>query len=409
MTQDHSSKISFSIEESVWLNKDQEVDEILSLSLDPDITVQENGDYVQVRGGLKLTGEYRPSENGSSGEVDEKTLSDQVQFRSIEEVTINEDGTGQIRHYFPIDVTIPMYRITSLDDIYVNVDTFDYDLPEKGCIQLSADVVITGMSEPSREDATAEYDHEEEAGFEHGSYEHEEEAVEEHRSYSYDEEAEDEDRSFEYEAYKVPSEERVVSFPTEQNSYEANYNSSYTESEQEERYEEAQYETETQERYYDDPEQVEAIAERIVEEQKQEQQTPSIAFGVVKTEAQSYKDETEQEEQPEQQSYGKLKNLASNSRDEVQVTEVQLTEEAEMEEKKYEPKEENALYLTKMLSKGEEEFSRLKMCIVQDGETIDMIAARYEVSSSVLIRVNNLNEDAIEQGQILYIPRGVTN
>ena len=144
MSQDHSAKLSFSIEESVWLNKGQEVDEILSLSLDPDITVQESGDYVLIRGGLKLTGEYR--DGGSDAIEERESLTDQVAFRSIEEVTMNDDGTGAITHHFPIDVTIPKERIRSLDDIYVIVESFDYDLPERGCIQLTADIAITGMS-----------------------------------------------------------------------------------------------------------------------------------------------------------------------------------------------------------------------------------------------------------------------
>ncbi|MCT8137502.1 stage VI sporulation protein D [Anaerobacillus sp. CMMVII] len=189
MTQDHSSKLSFSIEESVWLNKGQEVAEIVSLSLDPEITVQEHGEYVLIRGGLKLTGEYRSSGNSTVSEEDNESLSTQVAFRSIEEVTLNEDGTGEIRHHFPIDVTIPQERIRSLDDIYVIVDSFDYDLPERGCIQLTADVSITGMStgKVNRDITEA------------------------------DVEAEQEDRTFHYEAYdqeRFEHDETIVEFPT---------------------------------------------------------------------------------------------------------------------------------------------------------------------------------------------------
>src|SRR5699024_1678084 len=67
---------------------------------------------------------------------------------------------------------------------------------------------------------------------------------------------------------------------------------------------------------------------------------------------------------------------------------------------------ENALYLTKMLTKGEEEFSKLKMCIVQEGETLEVISKRYEIQVSHLIRVNRLTEEQVEEGQILYIPIG---
>ena len=73
----------------------------------------------------------------------------------MEEFHITDEGKGEIKHFFPIDVTIPTSRIHNLADVYVKVESFDYDLPEKSCIQLTADVTISGMStqqEVDRED-----------------------------------------------------------------------------------------------------------------------------------------------------------------------------------------------------------------------------------------------------------------
>jgi stage VI sporulation protein D len=77
---------------------------------------------------------------------------------------------------------------------------------------------------------------------------------------------------------------------------------------------------------------------------------------------------------------------------------------ADEEEESVSQREENALYLTKMLTKDEEEFSRLKMCIIQPGESLDTIAERYALTSSQLARVNHLDNEEVEEGQILYIP-----
>lgn len=426
MTQDHSSKLSFSIEESVWLNKDQEVDEIVSLSLEPDVTVQESGEYVLIRGGLKLTGEYRS--NGNSNPNEEVTsLSDQVGFRSIEEVTVNEDGTGEIRHYFPIDVTIPQERISSLDDIYVLVESFDYDLPERGCIQLTADVAITGMStgnivteKSQARDEITEPGEQEDRSFHYEAYGETEPEFEEEEVIG--EEIEELIESEDWERPPVEPLELTILNPSEAEVSE-------------------QPRTEYQE---DNPkDEIEIDVDLSVEAKKIEVVTevpevkiPSVAFGVIKERPKqeaTAKSETEtmQPDQNQEKPYGMLKNLAGDRRDakqqakqptlyhveseqgqetpesdkrgEVSVVEVPLQEEA-VEGKLAKEENENALYLTKMLTKGEEKFKKLKMCIVQEDETLDIVASRYEINQSALIRVNRLNGSNIEAGQILYIP-----
>ena len=50
------------------------------------------------------------------------------------------------------------------------------------------------------------------------------------------------------------------------------------------------------------------------------------------------------------------------------------------------------------------------MCIVQQGDTIDLISERYEISVQQLLRVNEFHADQdVYEGQILYIPAYSTN
>lgn len=390
MTQEHSSKLSFSIEESVWLNKDQEVDEILSLSLDPDITIQEHGEYVMIRGGLKLTGEYRPKEKDD--DYTEEALSQQVAFRSIEEVITHEDGTSEIKHTFPIDVTIPQERINSLDDIYVIVESFDYDLPERGCIQLTADVAITGMA----------------TGYEARTRKEDYEVVSKH----------EEDRTFHFEATKQAEEESEEFLPRDVMDEDEYTDTEYEYSESESAYQIEEDQTEEVEE--DDIEEVEEerygeldleeVEEEVVAEDRTiEEQSPAIAFGVKQVTEQT-KEQVEKKEVA-QKSFSMLTNLTKDRPKEDSVIQLEEVEEtiAEVEEnvdtqQEVKPREENALYLTKMLSKDEEQFSKLKMCIVQTNETLEIIATRYKVNISTLIHVNKLSDDQVEEGQILYIP-----
>ena len=59
--------------------------------------------------------------------------------------------------------------------------------------------------------------------------------------------------------------------------------------------------------------------------------------------------------------------------------------------------------------KQEEEHVRVKVCIVQKGETLDDLAARYSISVQSLLQSNELqpNQD-IYEGQVLYIRQSQT-
>ncbi|MBB5174413.1 spore germination protein YaaH [Texcoconibacillus texcoconensis] len=67
---------------------------------------------------------------------------------------------------------------------------------------------------------------------------------------------------------------------------------------------------------------------------------------------------------------------------------------------------ETASYLSKIFSSiHEETYTKLRMCIVQEGESLDTIAERYDVSVNEIMRVNRIKEERLEAGQILYVPR----
>lgn len=75
----HNHRLQFSVEESICFQKGQEVSELLSISLDPDIRVQEVNDYVSIKGSLELTGEYNIDHSSHFEELDRE-------LRHVEEV-----------------------------------------------------------------------------------------------------------------------------------------------------------------------------------------------------------------------------------------------------------------------------------------------------------------------------------
>ena len=47
------SAIKFSLEETVWFRKGEEIEELVSLSLEPDVTIHDLDQFISVRGSLK--------------------------------------------------------------------------------------------------------------------------------------------------------------------------------------------------------------------------------------------------------------------------------------------------------------------------------------------------------------------
>ncbi|MFD2705184.1 stage VI sporulation protein D [Salibacterium lacus] len=327
MTEAHSSELTFSLEESVWLNQGEKIKELVSLGLDPDIRIEEKYDYVDIKGGLYLKGEYYPETENEESEAEREPAP-----RYIERNNRREDGIGELKHFFPVDVTVPLNRIHHLDDVYVTIDSFDYDLPEPGCIQLTADVSISGVQERGHKEET------EEAG--------EPAAVE---------------------PLPVWEMEDVFRPENKEDNEQAGGEKDNKETE---------LWSDTQQR-------------------EEEMETEEDASDIVTS---FYKRDTEEDHLP-----------AHSNRDEDPPEEMEAEDSSDPDETDQTgDRDDNALYLTKMMTSGEEDFSRLKMCIIQENESIEQIAQRYHTTAGHLLRFNRLNHEHVEEGQILYIPAPVS-
>jgi len=315
---DHS--LRFSLKESVWFQKGQEVEELLSISLDPDVEIEELDHEVIVRGQLDLTGEYVARQDDS-----DYSLRDLSPAKSIDYVETREDGVNELVHSFPLEISIPRNRVKVIEELYVSIEEFDYELKENGCLQLLADISITGLCDEERIE-----DEEEETAYT---------------------ELED-DSAQEYETRPTPQVE-----------------------------EPAYKESDEWEDYAFEPFQLEERKEQEVEEEEIE-------------EHEFVEREEEKETTPQFELFGRK----DFKKEQAKKQEVQ-------EEETYSQRDENALYLTKLFTKEpEEEFTKLRMYFVQEGDTIESVAERYETSVQNLYRVNQTEDIYLTTGQIIYIP-----
>jgi stage VI sporulation protein D len=350
LSQENQSCLRFSLEESLWFRKGQEVTELVSISLDPDITIQENDQYVTIRGSLELTGEYRNDEESTVEE--EENVPNQ---KYVERVDPQEEGICEFSHRFPVDITIPNNRIQSIYDIDVIVESFDYSIPERSCLKLSAELTISGLYDSTQQqEDVVEQEEEFEVLHRYQVEEKEETQPEEENQFQ-------DTFLFEAEARKQPEEEKVEVFP--------------------------KFPTFT----YEEPEEEELP------------QQPAV-FEFARSEASEPVDEVEEvvEEAPP-------KPVAEEEAPpkEPVFEESSSSPEAPPKQAKKKASKKKSMTLTEFFARKEDssDQARLKVCIVQKGDTLDKLADRYDVSVPNLLRYNNLelNQDVFE-GQVLYVP-----
>ncbi|MDR4982892.1 stage VI sporulation protein D [Bacillus cereus] len=314
---DHS--LRFSLKESVWFQKGQEVEELLSISLDPDVEIEELDHEVIVRGQLDLTGEYVARQDDSAYSLRELSPA-----KSIDYVETREDGVNELVHSFPLEISIPRNRVKVIEELYVSIEEFDYELKENGCLQLLADISITGLCDEERI-----------------------------------EDEEEETADAELEGDSAEEEENRPASHVEEPAYK---------------------ESDEWEDYAFEPFQLEERKEQELEEEEIE-------------EHEFVEREEEKEPTPQFEFFGRKDFKKEKAKKQEEQEEV------------YSQRDENALYLTKLFTKEpEEEFTKLRMYFVQEGDTIESVAERYETSIQNLYRVNQTEDIYLTTGQIIYIP-----
>lgn len=308
-----SNDFQFELNETLYFDRGEEVNELIGISLNPEISIHSFDTYVSIRGEIELKGEYVREESSLEDE-DDFTFDDLEAKRYVAHVNKKEDNLTEFTHRFPVDISIPTYRIENMDDVRIQIVDFDYELPMNSKLQLTALAEIHGImaDEDLLEKKTQLRERDEE------------DALEELQPFS-----------FEIKRKEIKDEE---------------------------------------------PEKLEVDILNSREEAEEMEQKETRTDGT--------EDEL-QEEQPENE-------WTIRAREEGEEG-----EESEAEEEK------DISYLTDIFRDTEEEsYTRMKICIAQENDTIESIAERFQISALQLIKLNKLDDDfEISEGQLLYIPQ----
>lgn len=317
-----ASDFQFELNETLYFNYGDEVLELIGISLNPDISIHPNETEVLMRGEIELRGEYIRDEASRVDDMDEIETK-----RFVTEVESKEERIAVFTHHFPVDITVPASRVENIDEIRIEIVTFDYELPMNSKLQFAATAEIQGIKAEkwSEEEVEAEEKEEKIERIEEGEEEEQEPEIK------------DEFPPFEFEVERP----------------ETDFEN------KEEKHEQKTVEEELE--VVDDREESEAL-ELIEDDEEPKENELTIR-------AKEEEEETSEEEKEEQ------------------VNDVG--------------------YLTDIFREDEEEsYAKMKICIVQDEDTIESIAERFEISALQLIKQNKLDDDFdISEGQLLYIPQ----
>lgn len=380
MPNNSQDAFTFELDESLRLKDGQQVAEMINISLEPEISIQAFDDHVSIRGVIELSGEYYVGED-SQELGDEAAVTDIREFpnkRYMEQVEMREDGVNYFAHQFPVEISIPLYRVSDLKDVTVGIEAFDYELPEASKLRVKATIEINGIvEEQSERKDTIEGDMEADVADEVGEETLETNNMEEQT-------AEEDTFRFEVEEPPEPPEDQVdrQEYQEEENLSESiqkdqSSDNALSEGEVEDKNRWIHAKTESFASFFGKQS---ASNEVVIE-------SPESVESIESIESIDPIEDVESPESPE-------------SIESIEVNEEPMEQQSEDNERQDDITSFTSLFDTE----EEESYTKLRIYIVQESDTIQTIAERYQVSASLLSQTNRLENQDLTAGQMVYIP-----
>ncbi|MDA8353957.1 MAG: LysM peptidoglycan-binding domain-containing protein [Firmicutes bacterium] len=441
MTESNHSQLRFDILETVRLHPHQEgIGNLLSLDLYPDVEIEDQGTHLKIHGYLRLNGEYVGSQEeepspGGEEEDNEAAFKQQRRQSKVEEIA----------YVIPVEITLPADRVDA-DRISSEIDSFDYQVLSPFELQIEAVLTIDGLREEEQKKEESEYEVVDrmatfsvpesgrmEIGDSEGSEESEETVDDEEEIITTVEDLKPPQEEYQFvhvarndplgEVKAVSSDEEEE--PKEETEEESGPNTAAGDEADKEKWAFEEVDA------ADDGDSQEASGEpQATEKELSEEEEPSVDKDA--TEAPEEQEKTIvfkpappirdredhqltdqflrsphdgefdfQDLNGEEKRFGAEDRVESAPEETEGIPEEDATAVEEQEEKTTEA---GLDWIKWMLREEEESFTKLKMVIVHEEDSIDSLAERYEVPATKIITMNQLESHVLEEGQIVYIP-----
>ena len=409
-------KFSFELNESLYFEKGQEVEEMIQIALEPEISIQPFNEYVSIRGVIELQGEYQKVEGSEENQQKIADIDNTPSQRFMERITDIDVNTASFSHRFPVEISVPSYRVKDMNQITVSIESFDYEVPMNNQLNLTSTIDIHGLntenSEPQPVDTRKTIDHESIEN--HDSIEPAD-VIEEQQKVSNSHENETRNEIIENEVDTDPDEIKKLS---EKNDEEIKQTPAIRSMEHD-----VMEETNTEDRknFSESEPIISNEEESFTFDLKAENQYEPATDGDTTSSALETQDADETSLEKDREKNKKSQTLeeffestapsegASKLQEEEYLELESTNEEAEDTLTSLESSLESKAdvsYLSDMFrdDDSEEQYARMRLCIVQDKDTIESIAERYQIPTLQLLKQNQLDGDDLFAGQLLYIP-----
>lgn len=389
------TQLRFDISEKVCLHPQQPgIDALLELDLYPDVEIKDEGQHLKIQGYLRLNGVY----------VGEK------QTASDENGTLHSGGgeeeTNELAYVIPVEITLPADRAEQ-SRISAEVETFDYEVLSPFELNIEAILMIDGLL-PERSSNEEEQSVERETKYPvfSGSMAQPLTIAQENDQKEPAEKVKANVEPFEKKQEEEAKDAREI---TEMKASDEREEKTKAEKEPEEALEQASKdhspEPNNEQEEKESKEDIEEITLSPKDFWYERQKTKAMEF---KQDEEPAPVRTAEEEKTDQKTVVQEQEEVFEAP--VLAEEEDASEETGVEEVQVEPGEDERKtdWIRWLVQGKEENFVPIKMVIVQENETIDQVAGKYEVPADEIVKTNRLTTDQLEPGQILQVPGSET-
>lgn len=396
------TQLRFDILEEVRLHPQQPgIDALLELDLYPDVEIKDEGQHLKIQGYLRLNGIYV-----GEGKTD-RNEEDPLHTR------LREEETNELAYVIPVEITLPADR-AERSRISAEVETFDYEVLSPFELKIEAILMIDGLLPEWKEEEEQAEEMEPKYPVFSGATAQPVTISQEH---SQDQASNTEEN---HAAYLQPFEENLekkdagngmeqvqdaeLSPETGEKTENAHAGEQEAALPKEESEPEQEKEAHQGVNVEIKPSPQDFWRDRQQSKVRQDESTETPIAKLEKTE------KGERTEEPDMCSKEEVKEQQDLHMEEQSepYEETQINEETEtgMETGCGEETERvgRADWIRWLVKGKEENFVPMRMVIVQENETIDHVANKYEVSADWLVKINRLQTDRLEPGQILQVP-----
>lgn len=425
----YEQNITIELNEKLSFETGQEIEEMISISIDPDIVIQAYKEHIQIRGIILLAGEYhRRRETGGRSHTKYR----QSVNRYIEKVVNLDNDIAGFSHRFPVEIAVAKERVENVEDVVVTVDSFDYELPSANTLNIMASLHIHGIL-PERKTksgmgvAMASENKTTKTTFEdakearkHSTYQKQHDKKVSEDSINVTQDNSNKNEANESATEKTANTKEEIKKAQHLNNEKQRSlkliknDTNFNENHETNRMDQVESERNNDEvTGNQDEKTVSSNYASTNKKQKsgsdlaQNDQTSAAQHGENDLHSNQHKlDGTEEDEKLVDGESELTTNATSDEKDQSKTTDTSSHEmQIELSESAGEDEDvvKDVTFLTELFEEEEETYTQVTIYIAQEDDSIESIAKRYEIPVLQLLKDNNLSADTIEAGQLITI------